>query len=210
VFFVVNTHDDAQRTLCMLNVTVAIVGDSMSRKVKELITTGEAARILGTTRQHVVDLCSQGILPFVMVGTHRRIRRNDVLQLAERDAADRGGPMTRDQIRALWLHRVAAGHVARAPGKAISRARRRIRELLKVDPSGRRWLEEWDTLTWEGPEAVMRAMVSTDPRARELRQNSPWLGLLTRAERDATLAAFEQAYPSRRSEAVDRPVRVGA
>jgi len=41
---------------------------------------------------------------------------------------------TRDQTRTLWLHRVAAGHVARSPGKSIARARRRIRSLLAGDP----------------------------------------------------------------------------
>jgi len=118
--------------------------------------------------------------------------------------------MTRDQIRSLWLHRVAAGRVVRAPGKSIARARRRIRTLLEGEPAGRRWLEEWDTLTWEGPEAVMREMVSTDPHARELRQNSPWPSLLTRAEREAALAAFEQVYPSRRHQAVAPPVKTDA
>jgi len=164
----------------------------------DLLSTGAAAKLLGTTRQHVVDLCSRGILHFVMVGTHRRVRREDVLALAGRAAADHGGPMTRDQIRTLWLHRVAAGHVARSPGTSIVKARRRIRTLLAGEPAGRRWLEEWDHLTWEGPEAVMRAMVSTTPHARELRQNSPWLGLLTQAERQRTLAAFEQTYPPSR------------
>jgi len=41
----------------------------------------------------------------------------------------------------------------------------------------------------------MRRMVGTDPEARELRQNSPWLSLLTAAERTATIAAFERTYP---------------
>jgi hypothetical protein len=38
-------------------------------------------------------------------------------------------------------------------------------------------------------------MVSTDPRARELRHNSPWLGLLTDAEQTATIEAFERDHP---------------
>jgi hypothetical protein len=41
----------------------------------------------------------------------------------------------------------------------------------------------------------MRTMVSTDPRARELRQDSPWLSLLTDAERTATIEAFERDNP---------------
>ncbi len=141
-----------------------------------LLSTGAAASILGTTRPHVVDLCSRGILTFVLVGTHRRVRRGDVLALAGRAAADRGGPMTRDQTRTLWLHRVAAGHVARSPGKSIARARRRIRSLLAGDPAGRRWLEEWDTLTWEGPEAAMRAMVSTTRRGADSGGNTRYHG----------------------------------
>ena len=178
----------------------------MTTKDDTLLSTGAAADLLGTSRQHIVDLCSRGILPFFMVGTHRRVRREDVFALAGRAAADRGGPMTRDQVRTLWLHRVAAGRVARSPGMSIARARRRIRSLLAGEPAGRRWLEAWDILTWEGPEAVMRAMVSTSPHARELRANSPWLGLLTRAERDATIAAFEQTYPPRRRDATAPPI----
>jgi excisionase family DNA binding protein len=188
-----------------LATSLVFFGDMVPKASKDLLSTGEAAAILGTTRQHVVNLCSQGILPFVMVGTHRRVHRDDVLELAGRDAADRGGPMTRDRIRTLWLHRVAAGHVARSPGKSIARARRRIRALIDQDAAGSRWLEDWDTLTWEGPEAVMREMVNPAPHARELRQNSPWLGLLTRAERESTLSAFEQAYPPRRRDDATRP-----
>ncbi len=152
--------------------------------------------MLGVTRQHVVDLCSRGVLPYSMAGTHRRVRRDDVIALAERRAADRGGPMTRDQVRSLWLHRVAAARVARSPGKSLARARRRIHKLLAKDPAGRRWLEDWQALLWQGPEEVMREMVSIAPHARELRQNSPWLGLLTESERSSTIKAFEQTYPS--------------
>ena len=139
----------------------------------------------------------------MMAGSHRRVRRGDVLRLAGRPSAARGGPLTRDQIRSLWLHRVAAAHVARAPGRSIAKARRRLRTLMDGDPSGRRWLEDWDALLWEGPEAVMREMVSIDPHARELRQNSPWLTLLTSAERTATIAAFERTYPQDRLRSAD-------
>jgi hypothetical protein len=39
----------------------------------------------------------------------------------------------------------------------------------------------------------MRAMTSTDPLARELRQNSPFLGILSDDERRAILDAFRAA-----------------
>jgi excisionase family DNA binding protein len=68
----------------------------------DLITTGCAAALLGCSRQHVVDLCTQRALPFVSVGSHRRVRRADVTALAR-------PALSRDQERSLWLHRVAAG-----------------------------------------------------------------------------------------------------
>ncbi|WCE40601.1 helix-turn-helix domain-containing protein [Brevibacterium sp. BDJS002] len=37
------------------------------------LTTGETAKRLGVSRQHVVDLCNRNELSFVKVGTHRRI-----------------------------------------------------------------------------------------------------------------------------------------
>lgn len=69
------------------------------------VSTGEAARLLGCSRQHVVDLCGRGVLPFVSVGSHRRVRRADVTGLMSRE-------LTRDQERSLWLHRAVAGRLA--------------------------------------------------------------------------------------------------
>jgi len=51
----------------------------------DLMSTGEAARLLGCSRQHVVDLCVRGVLPFVSVGSHRRVRRTDVTGLMNRE-----------------------------------------------------------------------------------------------------------------------------
>ena len=47
----------------------------------ELLTTGEAALMLNSSRQHVVDLCDLGDVSFTTVGTHRRVRRADVEML---------------------------------------------------------------------------------------------------------------------------------
>lgn len=50
------------------------------------LTTQEAADILGLSRTYVVRLIDQGRLPAHMVGTHRRLRADDVLAyLARRD-----------------------------------------------------------------------------------------------------------------------------
>jgi excisionase family DNA binding protein len=160
---------------------------------RDLLTTGQVATLLGTTPRHVVNLCLRGELPYSMAGTHRRIRRADALALAERPAANHGGPLTDDQLRSLWLHRAAAGHIVSDPVGTLALARARIERLLAGEPDGAGWLREWLSLIDRGPEAVMRAMTSTDPLARELRQNSPFLAVLPDDERRAVLEAFRAA-----------------
>lgn len=49
----------------------------------EILTTGEAADLLGVTTETVRRWCIQGILSFEMRGKHKRFRRSDVERLAE-------------------------------------------------------------------------------------------------------------------------------
>lgn len=162
----------------------------------QLLTTGQVAKILGTTTRHVVNLCLRGELPYSMVGTHRRIRRSDAEALAGRAAGNAGGPMTHDQLRALWLHRAVAGKVATDPVQVLTQAEATARRLLAREPDGAPWLRQWLSVIGRGPEAVMRTLVSTDPLARELRANSPFAGVLSASERAAILASFARAGSS--------------
>ena len=51
----------------------------------EILTTGEAADLLGVSTETIRRWCAQGILPFEQPGQHRRLRRTDVLKLAAGD-----------------------------------------------------------------------------------------------------------------------------
>lgn len=156
----------------------------------ELLTTGEAARILNTSRQHVVDLCGRGDLPFVTTGSHRRVRRADVEALRTRTQR-----LTRDQNRSLWLGYAIAGKLVADPSEVLEKARKNLALLERVHSGGSssRWLAEWERLL-DGPEeGVLEVLTSRTPRARELRQNSPFAGVLTEEERRAVLSAFADA-----------------
>ena len=89
----------------------------------------------------------------------------------------------------MWLHRAVAGKLACDPERVLERARRNLDRLERVHAEGmsRRWLDGWRTLVEEGPEAVMRVLVEDSAEAIELRQNSPFAGVVSNDERLAIL-----------------------
>src|SRR5437899_9286789 len=144
----------------------------------ELLTTGEAALLQRSSRQHVVDLCERGLLPYVRVGTHRRLRRADVAAVLRRE-------LTRDQLKALWLHHAVAGRLVADPDRVLSKARTNLDRLRQLHSQGMAamWLDRWRVILDEGVEAVLDALTSRTSHAVELRQNSPFAGVLSETER---------------------------
>jgi hypothetical protein len=55
-----------------------------------------------------------------------------------------------------------------------------------------RWLAAWQSVLDDGPEAVLQTLTSQTPLAIELRQNSPFAGVLPEEERRAVLGAFRE------------------
>ncbi|MFA5889758.1 MAG: helix-turn-helix domain-containing protein [Actinomycetota bacterium] len=158
--------------------------------VDDLLTTGQAAKLLGTSRQHVVDLCTSGRLSYQKVGAHRRVSRRAVEAIQERSLE-----LSPDQERSLWLHRAVAGKLALNPSRVLGQARRNLGRLREVHTRGRvqAQFDAWQTLL-DGPlTSLMDFLVSKSPSALELRQNSPFAGVLSQTERCKALEAFHQA-----------------
>jgi excisionase family DNA binding protein len=158
----------------------------------DLLTTGEAARMLRASRAHVVDLCLRGLLPYVKIGVQRRVRRSDVEALIEPG-------LTREQLALLWLHRAVAGKVVQNPPVMIAAAAINLRRLRRMHPEGRtwEWLDRWEAVLDDGVEAVLDALTSSAKYAIELRENSPFAGTLTEPERRRVLDAFAESRRDR-------------
>jgi len=152
----------------------------------EALTTGAAARILSCSRQHVVDLCDEGRLSYTTIGTHRRVLRRDIEAIRTR--ADR---LSREERRSLWLAFAVAGKIVAEPGPALKLAAVQIDGMRQVARGqARDWLDEWERLL-DGPiEELLRTLTDPSPHGRELRQNSPFAGLLDVDEREQVLASW--------------------
>jgi excisionase family DNA binding protein len=156
----------------------------------DLISTGKAAQLLGCSRQHVVDLCNEGKLPAVRKGgSHRYVRRSDVLALTDRS-------LTRDQEQSRWLHGAILSHLVKEPDFVLTRARENLDRFSKVHAGtmAEHWLDLWRGTLNSGPDSVLNVLVSDTPQARELRQNSPFTGILSEEERRTVLNSFREHW----------------
>lgn len=167
------------------------MGESTDELRETLLRTGEAAELLGCTRQHVVDLCDRGVLPFSRVGSHRRVRRGDVMQLA---AGASPGTLRREQERNLWLHTAVAGDLVQDPDRVLERAEKNLARLVQAHPRGqaRRRLEDWHRILRQPVAGIVAVLTSPSERSVELRQNSPFAGVLAPERRLAVLNAFRE------------------
>ena len=157
-----------------------------------LLTTGEAAVLLRSPRAHVVDLCLRGLLPYVVIGSQRRIRRADV------EALIRPG-LDHDELQSLWLHRAVAGKVVQNPAAILAAGAINLRRLRRLHPEGQawEWLDRWEIVLDEGAEALLDALTSSAEYAVELRRSSPFAGILTEKERRQVLDAFAESRRNR-------------
>lgn len=170
----------------LLNMRTATYDTITAHAGDEMLTTGEAAKLLNSSRQHIVDLCERGELPFTTVGTHRRVHRVDVEAVKARTQR-----LNKDQRRSLWLAYAIAGRIAEDPTSALRLASRNLETMRRTSRGqATRWLDEWERLL-KGPiENVFEQLVSRASKGRELRQNAPFAGLLTDTERQNVLSAW--------------------
>jgi excisionase family DNA binding protein len=154
-----------------------------------MLKTGDVALLLGVSRQHVVDMCERGEIEHVRIGSHRRIPRSEVARLK--------GVLSRDQERALWLHRALVGHLLADPEAVTEKALdniQRWRSGHRPDGMSTRYLDEWERVLRSGVDTVVEVMTSPTPEACELRQNSPFTGVLPDDTRRQVLRSFDRHW----------------
>ncbi|VAZ69625.1 hypothetical protein LAUMK40_05788 [Mycobacterium kansasii] len=167
--------------------------DRMSAEI--LLRTGEAARRLGVSRQHIVDLCDQGALPCVMVGSHRRIPEGAVtakLASVSGRALVAGG-----SEQSLWLHAALIPRLLKDPDAVVGKARANLaqgRASGAIDVHSEPYAREWEAILDGGVGCTIAALLDPCEHAATLRSSSPFAGILPQDE----VRAIKEAWRQRR------------
>jgi hypothetical protein len=110
-------------------------------------------------------------------------------------------PLTREAERSLWLNRVVAVHVAEDPDRAMAIALENLDRMEAVQPGMNPWLRAWRSVLDSGVDVILGVLTSREPEAVELRQNSPFAGVLGYREREQVLESFRRHWSRAHSRA---------
>jgi transcriptional regulator with XRE-family HTH domain len=99
-------------------------------------------------------------------------------------------PMTREERRSLALHRAIGRRLLDDPAAVLARARRNVLHMKAQGAGGAQLLREWQVLLDRPLPALVRTLTDPDPWARELRQVTPFAGILAAQERARIYGEF--------------------
>ncbi|HEX2265787.1 MAG TPA: hypothetical protein VHH14_05840 [Solirubrobacterales bacterium] len=142
----------------------------------ELRERVEEERSAGRRRLHTLEP--------VMVEARRRAERMRPRALIA--DSRRSGPHRAPELRSLAYHRAIAPRLRRPMVDEAQRKLERWREEGKVDP---RYARAWEEVFALPMPELRKAITADDERGRDLRQNSPFAGLLSEPERRKILEA---------------------
>lgn len=89
--------------------------------------------------------------------------------------------LTPEQIRSLRLHQAVRAELLADPERVLRIARNNLTRwqgVHRVDGMTAQYLEQWSTIVDTGVDAVVHVLDGTDEASCELRQNSPFAGVL--------------------------------
>jgi len=131
--------------------------------------------------------------PIAAVIRHRQLQSAETVDLDRLLPRSRSRTHRMAELQALAYHRLVA---ERLSDELVDDARRRVerwRRSGRIDP---RWAEKWEQIL-AMPNHRIRAAISADtPRARELRQSSPFAGVVSEQERRRLLQAVKGRGPA--------------
>ena len=158
------------------------------RRIRQLaeLTQVELAGVANTSQSAIAAYESGAKTPSL-----RTVRR--IASAVEMDVHLAPIPaLTREERRSLALHERIAQRLREQPKETLAKARANLDQMRHLHPHASRLFDEWQTVLALQPDEI--AHVITDPgrRQRELRQVTPFAGVLDQAERARVYQQFRR------------------
>ncbi len=102
-------------------------------------------------------------------------------------------PLTRDQARSLALHEAIAIELMAHPDTVVLSAQHNLAAMRQSNPRASRLLDEWDSVLRQSPQRIASQMVDPSEHGRDLRQVTPFAGVLDQRRRAAVYREFRAA-----------------
>ncbi|PUA79485.1 hypothetical protein C7S10_19125 [Nocardioides currus] len=110
------------------------------------------------------------------------------------------GEGRREKQRSVWLNRAVVGELIRDPDRVVAIARDNIARWRGVHahrPGILAALDHWEEILDAGVEEIVSTLTGPGEKAEDLRQNSPFAGVLTAEQRSQALNAFRVDWARR-------------
>jgi transcriptional regulator with XRE-family HTH domain len=101
-------------------------------------------------------------------------------------------PMTREERRSLHLHRAIARRLERSPEEVLAKARETLSLMRSKHPKAGQLLQEWEVILNRPVSEMAPALTDPSPWNRELRQVTPFAGVLSAEERTEVYRSFRE------------------
>lgn len=145
--------------------------------------------------------------PLTRVINERRRRAEEAVDLARLLPRQTRRTHRTAELQSLAYHRLVA---ERLDEETVEEAHRRLlrwRKQGRIDP---RWFEEWLRVLEKSPAEIARVIGVDTKKGRELRQTSPFAGMLNEQERRRLVNAVEARGPRMRREEFEHVIRAAA
>lgn len=151
------------------------------------LTQADLARAAGTSQPAIAAYESGAKSP-----TWRTVERiATAVGLAAHSCV--GPAMTRDQARSLALHRAIAVELRADRDAAFATALANIAKMRSTNPHAAALLDEWEQILYGTVDQVVARMIDPSEHGRDLRQVTPFAGILQPAQRAAVYASLRNA-----------------
>lgn len=168
---------------------------SIVREMRESsgLTQSELAKAAGTSQSAVAAYESGAKVPSLR--TLRRLARSSGHDVHVTITP----PLTREDRRSLAFHRAIARKLLVDSAHVLETARQNLVHMRQLHPGAYDLLCEWNRILDLSLQQVVATLESPNPRARELRQVTPFAGVLDPAERVEAIRTFRRDEASRES-----------